>query len=547
MQPFSTRAENPPIKSTLTSFAASSSIFAPNPVEGLTVNPIDSGVVLEWAGVKSANRYIVYQDGVEIGDTASTQYTIEGLVNGVDHTFGVVARNASGVSTMVTQVGHAVEGATYDTFINGLNTALEQKIGDETLSTMFQGGCTYIDSANNERLKAKLAKMQNGEATKVAFMGGSITVGETATQRDENNHAKGYAYYTYQWLKKNFDVQNKSKFINGSISGTGTEIGIVRAQKDILNHNPDIIFIEFAGNNGTSNFYKQTFESLVRKCLKLESNPAIVLVFSATTYSGGAENYMSTIGAHYQLPMFTMDKAFKAFCEKDKYGNISKSDPIFAAFSNDGTHPNDEGHQLYAKLLAKFLKELYKKSTDTAIPAIPAVSAAGYDKYEDLVSVDNTNGSSIITDYGSFAATNTATPSTSKQSDVTAFQQGWKKTSTTENDAMEISVNAKNFIVIYEAGNPKVANDPTGKIVVSYVNQADPSDHGELVWDLDRTCQQKNNNNLADITYQEDKYGWQNPVGILIFDKENAANYSISISTQDVTGICTIMAFGYTA
>ena len=107
---------------------------------------------------------------------------------------------------------------------------------------------------------------------------------------------------------------------------------------------------------------------------------------------------------------------------------------------------------------------------------------------------------------------------------------------------MVIDVSAKNFILIYEAGNPSVSNDPTGNIVVTYVNNANPSDTGTLTWDVSKTCKQ----HKADITVIESSgNGWQNPVGILIFDKDTVANYTVTIRRETNAGICTIMAFGY--
>ena len=109
---------------------------------------------------------------------------------------------------------------------------------------------------------------------------------------------------------------------------------------------------------------------------------------------------------------------------------------------------------------------------------------------------------------------------------------------------MTIEVNAKNFIVIYEAGNPAIQGDPTGNIVVTYTNKNDATDTGTLTWDVSKTCNQKSSVDLSDITAGGN--GWQNPVGILIFDKDTASNYTITISMSTSSGICTIMALGYT-
>ena len=517
---------------------------APEAVSNLEAHPVDKGVNLTWSSGKYATNYDVYMNDSLVTNVATTYATIDGLTNGETYQFAVVSKNSTGSSEKVYVNGTPDENGTYDSFIEGLNTELEEMIGQSGISKMLTASNYFTSIANNARLKAAINKMQNGQSTKIAYMGGSITVGENATLKDDDDHQKGYAYYSYEWLKRTYDVDNKSQFINASISGTGSEIGIVRAQEDVLDANPDIIFIEFAANNGSTDFYKQTYESLIRKCLNLESDPAVILLFSCTSYTlNGAWQYMAEIGEYYSLPMFSFDKAMREVSVPYNNKTDKTGDAIWNAFSNDGTHPNDEGHQLYAKCLAYFLRTLEQRSTDTANVYPTNASAVGNDKYDNLVFCNNTNSGSLITSMGSFASANTATPSTSLQSDVTAFQHGWKKTDTSSNDAMVIEVNAKNFILIYEAGNSAVAGDPTGNIVITYTNKNDSSDTGTLIWDVSKTVKQGTSGS-TEITSQSES-GWENPVGVLIFDKDVSDDYIISISMENSSGICTIMAFGY--
>ena len=515
-------------------------IAAPDPVQNLQAHPVDSGMVLTWGMSQFAQSYDVYNGDTLVGNVKNTFMEIKDLINGQEYTFKVVAKNASGSSDPVSVTGTPVEGATYDSFIEGLNTELEQFIGEEKMATLLTTSCQYMSSANNARLVDKIDALQKGEDTTVLFCGGSITVGENHTEYDEHGHQKGYAYWTKEWLKNNYDTQNKLSFVNASISGTGSEIGIVRAQKDIIDHNPDIVFIEFAANNGSTDFYRQSYESLIRKVMALPNDPAIVLVFSCTSYSGSSESYMKKIGDHYNLPMFTFDKGFRAIT-----GTLDKerTDPIFHMFTEDSTHPNQQGHILMSKALCYFLRNVIEKEKDekNAYPSSPSMT--GYDKYDSLIAVDNKTVNGEITSLGSFVATNTATPSTSKQSDVTAFQQGWKKTDTTVNEPMVIDVEAKNFILIYEAGNTAIDGDPTGNIVVTYTNKEDSADTGTLSWDVSKTCKQNDNSHMEEVVVSGS--GWQNPCGILIFDKSVAGNYEITIKMENASGICTIMAFGY--
>lgn len=517
----------------------------PEPVTALEAHSIDSGVVLTWTSSEYASQYEVYMDGT-LNQTVSTSYaTVEDLVNGENHTFEIVAKNSSGSSEPVSVVGHAEEGAVYDMFIEGLNTDLERNLGSSNVGKILNGSNYWASQSNNEKLKRVLAKMEKGdEETTIAYMGGSITVGEKAGAYDggDTKHQKGYAYYSYQWLKRTFDKANKSKFVNASISGTGTEIGLVRAKKDVLEYNPDLIFIEFAANNGSTEFDMSSYESLLRMCMKLPSDPAIILLFSFTDYSNfesGTEKKIAEIGSYYHLPMVSFSRGMMEVCSKPL-----DEDPVFQAFSPDGTHPNHEGHQLYGKAVAYFIRTLNNRTTDEHFDYPSSPSHSDYDRFENIVTIDNTMNNEVIESLGSFYATDTSTPCTSKQSDVTAFQTGWKKTDTTVNEPMVIKVNARNFLICNEAGNPgSVAGDPIGFIEVTYVNDDDPTDTGTLSWDMSKTAKQ-NISGSMEIGYNGN--GWQNPCCIRILDKDVAADYTITIKMTENTGICTIFAMGYT-
>jgi len=521
-------------------------VEAPTEVTALEAHPIDSGVVLTWSPSDAASSYDVYKDGAKLGNTTSTFMKVESLVNDTEYSFDVVAKNSSGESEKVNVKGTPKAGATYDTFIESLNTEFERYLGQEKVNKVLLGGNCYIDLANNYRYKTAIDKMKAGQDTVVGYIGGSITVGENASLKDEDKHKKGYAYYSYQWLKNNYDVAGKSQFVNGSISGTGSENAIVRASEDVFSKNPDIVFIECAANNGSTDFYKASYESLIRTALNLPCKPAVILTFSCTYYTSGSSPefaYMSDIGAYYGLPMYSFNKGFREICTPSESGGVI-GDEIYARFSTDGTHPDDDGHQLYAKGLAYFLRCLYNEETDEEISVPAQPSQNRYNKFENMETYTGTNSNEVVKSFGSFVAASTGTPSTKDQSDTTAYTHGWKKTDTSSNNAMTIEVNAKNFVLVYEAGNPSVSGDPKGNIIVSYVNKNDSTDTGSLTWDVSKIVKQSTSGSTEITSQSED--GWENPVAVLIFDKITAGDYTISIQMSENAGICTIMAFGIT-
>ena len=89
------------------------------------------------------------------------------------------------------------------------------------------------------------------------------------------------------------------------------------------------------------------------------NSPAVILVFSAAYYWTTTQNYMEPMGDYYDIPMFSFRDGLQQICNT----SLGKEDPIFSLYTDDGLHPNDQGHQLMGKALAYFLRELEEKVT----------------------------------------------------------------------------------------------------------------------------------------------------------------------------------------
>lgn len=98
------------------------------------------------------------------------------------------------------------------------------------------------------------SKIKQGGEVKVAYFGGSITA------------ANGWRVYTREWLSERFP---NSKFteIDAAIGGTGSDLGVYRLARDVLQYQPDLMFVEFSVNDGGAtpeNIWK-AMEGIVRQ------------------------------------------------------------------------------------------------------------------------------------------------------------------------------------------------------------------------------------------------------------------------------------------
>jgi lysophospholipase L1-like esterase len=237
---------------------------------------------------------------------------------------------------------------------------------------------------NQARLQRLIQKGLNGTPVTIATIGGSITTGVGASDR-----AHSYPYLVQDWWNQTFPASN-STLVNAGISGTASDYGSLRAQRDVLSHNPDLVIVEFAVND-TSSQYSDTYEGLVRQLLDAPNQPAVILLFMMTyelpivESSLTAQPWQSVIGANYDLPMVSY---FDAISPALTNGSIT-----LAQISSDGVHPTDLGNAYVAQFLDQNLQNAIDSfPPGTALETIPATQAPMYSTDFEFTSLEEGNG-----------------------------------------------------------------------------------------------------------------------------------------------------------
>ena len=132
-----------------------------------------------------------------------------------------------------------------------------------------------VRTGNTNRIKKVIERARNGEKLKFGYIGGSITEGSSAGSQ------KCYATLSSAGFGEKFGCEVEC--INAGISGTPSILGNVRVQRDILDHKPDVIFLEFAVNDSSNEadmLSRGSYESLLRTCLEVENEPAVIILIS---------------------------------------------------------------------------------------------------------------------------------------------------------------------------------------------------------------------------------------------------------------------------
>lgn len=215
-------------------------------------------------------------------------------------------------------------------------------------------GASLLQIGNTGRLKRAIEKARNGEEVTIAFIGGSITQGAGAIPI----HTGCYAYKTFQGLcaLAGKGTEENIHYRKAGVGGTPSELGMLRYETDVLRGDstkPDIVVVEFAVNDAGDETNGECFDSLVRKILKAENHPAVVLLFAVFANDWNLQERLSVVGKAYGLPMVSIRDAVVAqFYKKTGEGRVFDKGQFFY----DCYHPTNLGHTVMADCITHLFR-----------------------------------------------------------------------------------------------------------------------------------------------------------------------------------------------
>lgn len=249
--------------------------------------------------------------------------------------------------------------------MTGLKALRENK---EAYKEMLNDG--IIAYGNLDRMKMLFQKQETGKPLVIAFIGGSVTQGFAATLP-----TTCYAYRVYDWFCNRFPDTQVS-YVNAGIGATDSYFGVARVQDDVLAYKPDFILFEYSVNDPDNEFYKETYEGLVRRLLKAPGFPAVMALNNVVYADGsGSQRVHNEITRAYGIPTVSIrESVYRRILD----GQISMSE-----ITSDGLHPNDAGHKLVADVICNLLRFI-DRSDGIAVPVTE-------NRFEGCVRLTNTD------------------------------------------------------------------------------------------------------------------------------------------------------------
>jgi len=211
-----------------------------------------------------------------------------------------------------------------------------------------------------------LKAQTTGADVRIGYLGGSITA------------QKGWRVQTLAHFQKAYP-QSTFTEINAAIGGTGSDLGVFRVQQDVLSKGPDLLFVEFAVNDGGADPQRiiRCMEGIVRQTWKANPKTDICFVYTLTESLSPAmlegklqrsASAMEKVADHYGIPSITLGMEVARLAKAGKLlwrAPLPKTDADKAAlgdkfvFAADGVHPHDStGQVLYTQAIVRSLPAL---------------------------------------------------------------------------------------------------------------------------------------------------------------------------------------------
>jgi len=206
-----------------------------------------------------------------------------------------------------------------------------------------------------EQIKAEMKQeWPKNKTINLVFHGHSVPAGYFKTPIV--NTLGSYPYLVLEQIKSNypFTVVN---IINTSIGGENSESGEKRFESQVLNHKPDVLFIDYALNDRGIGLVraKIAWEKMIRAAL--DKNIKVILLTPTPDQTVDIKSDQTLLDQHASQ-IIQLSKYFNIglIDSYTLFKNKTKEGVALVHFMSQVNHPNEKGHQLIAAEIMKYFK-----------------------------------------------------------------------------------------------------------------------------------------------------------------------------------------------
>lgn len=212
-------------------------------------------------------------------------------------------------------------------------------------------------------------RLRENRRLTVGYLGGSITEGAGASSPAQTS----WRAKVSRWFSDEYP-QVAIREIAAGWGGTGSDLGAFRCAQALVPAHADLVFIEFAVNDGEKPdvaLVQRSVEGIIRHLRRELPEVEFAMIYcTSRQLSAGygphacpaAIRAHEEVAAHYGVPSVDVGRTL--------WQKIAAGDITWEQALPDGTHPSDLGHAVYANTVQGALAELLRASAQTS-PALP--------------------------------------------------------------------------------------------------------------------------------------------------------------------------------
>ncbi len=219
------------------------------------------------------------------------------------------------------------------------------------------------------------ARARAGESLTVAYFGCSLMWSANASEPNET----GFRGLVSRYLVKRYPKAH-FRFVDASVGGTGAMLGVFRLERDVLSRRPDLVFLDFACNDGWDGKALATtccYESIVRRLVG-DGIPVMQMFFTFRFWLEGSLEPGSETAVHKRLVAYRRLAEEYATGVGDVYrdsslvADLRSGKTTFdAVWPIDGGHPADFGYRYFAEAAIAGFERAVREGTVCRIPEKP--------------------------------------------------------------------------------------------------------------------------------------------------------------------------------
>lgn len=242
------------------------------------------------------------------------------------------------------------------------------------LSLLLAANLHSAQSTPRAHFSAFHRRAEAGEHLTVVFFGASLTWGANATDQNRTS----YRALVGRRLETTYP-RARLRFVDAAIGGTGSQLGVFRVDRDVLSHQPDLVFLDFTANDGIEWATPESmasYEAIVRRLVADVGVPIVQVLFP---FKWNVEGKTSIDDLQRRKAHIALAQAYGTGLG-DAVGLIHERLGSGAAtlkdiWPLDGVHPGDGGYVLFAEAAWQGFEAAVREGRVCSAP--PAMLYAG--------------------------------------------------------------------------------------------------------------------------------------------------------------------------